>query len=90
MGIWALDGELPPGADWRDAANCATVDPTIFFPEKGGGLHDPKKVCRNCRVRRQCLEYALENDERYGIWGGLTAKERGVKEDEEGYAELEN
>jgi WhiB family redox-sensing transcriptional regulator len=61
---------------WQDKALCAQVDPEIFFPEKGGSTRDPKRVCRSCEVRAECLEYALENDERFGIWGGLSERER--------------
>lgn len=35
-----------------------------------------KSVCNRCDVREECLEYAMENDERFGIWGGMTARER--------------
>jgi hypothetical protein len=55
---------------------CAETDPEAFFPEKGGSVRAAKRVCRSCDVRRQCLEYALENDERFGIWGGLSERER--------------
>ena len=47
-----------------------------FFPEKGGSTREAKKVCRSCEVRTECLEYALEHDERFGIWGGLSERER--------------
>ena len=61
---------------WLDFALCAETDPEAFFPEKGGSVREAKAVCRNCEVRAQCLEYALENDERFGIWGGLSERER--------------
>ncbi|MBN9325765.1 MAG: WhiB family transcriptional regulator, partial [Cellulomonas sp.] len=47
-----------------------------FFPEKGGSTREAKKVCTQCEVRAECLEYALANDERFGIWGGLSERER--------------
>ena len=47
-----------------------------FFPEKGGSTREAKKVCMACEVRVECLDYALENDERFGIWGGLSERER--------------
>ena len=47
-----------------------------FFPEKGGSTREAKRVCRSCEVRAECLEFALENDERFGIWGGLSERER--------------
>jgi len=61
---------------WQDQALCAEVDTEIFFPEKGGSTREAKQVCRGCEVRAQCLEYALERDERFGIWGGVSERER--------------
>src|ERR1700739_5152338 len=61
---------------WQDRALCAQTDPEAFFPEKGGSTREAKRVCRSCEVRAECLEYALENDERFGIWGGLSERER--------------
>ena len=70
-------GPLPePVEDWRDHAPCAQTDPHLFFPEKGGSARDAKRVCRGCEVRDKCLEYALNNDERFGVWGGLSERER--------------
>jgi len=61
---------------WQDRALCAQTDPEAFFPEKGGSTREAKKVCAGCEVRAECLEYALANDERFGIWGGLSERER--------------
>jgi WhiB family redox-sensing transcriptional regulator len=61
---------------WQDQALCAQTDPEAFFPEKGGSTREAKRVCRSCEVRAECLEYALENDERFGIWGGMSERER--------------
>ncbi len=66
------EGEL----GWQADSLCAQTDPEAFFPEKGGSTRDAKKVCGACNVRSQCLEYALANDERFGIWGGLSERER--------------
>lgn len=62
--------------EWQTDALCAQTDPEAFFPEKGGSTRDAKKICVTCEVRNQCLEYALRNDERFGIWGGLSERER--------------
>ncbi|GAA3760061.1 WhiB family redox-sensing transcriptional regulator [Spinactinospora alkalitolerans] len=71
---------LAHGADedlgWQERALCAQTDPEAFFPEKGGSTREAKKVCHSCEVRAECLEYALEHDERFGIWGGLSERER--------------
>jgi WhiB family transcriptional regulator, redox-sensing transcriptional regulator len=61
---------------WQSDSLCAQTDPEAFFPEKGGSTRDAKKICTSCEVRSQCLEYALSNDERFGIWGGLSERER--------------
>ena len=61
---------------WQERALCAQTDPEAFFPEKGGSTREAKKVCTGCDVRGECLEYALEHDERFGIWGGLSERER--------------
>lgn len=62
--------------DWRDDALCAQVDPDLWFPEAGQTGAQARKLCRSCEVREECLEYALEHDERYGIWGGLSERAR--------------
>jgi len=61
---------------WQTDSLCAQTDPEAFFPEKGGSTRDAKKICQSCEVAAQCLEYALKNDERFGIWGGLSERER--------------
>jgi WhiB family redox-sensing transcriptional regulator len=62
--------------DWHGKALCAQTDPEAFFPEKGGSTRDAKRICTGCEVRAECLSYALANDERFGIWGGLSERER--------------
>ena len=61
---------------WQERSLCAQTDPEAFFPEKGGSTREAKKVCVGCDVPPECLEYALANDERFGIWGGLSERER--------------
>jgi WhiB family transcriptional regulator, redox-sensing transcriptional regulator len=77
------EGEVFPGAfgmpedpGWQERALCAQTDPEAFFPEKGGSTREAKRICTTCEVRSECLEYALEHDERFGIWGGLSERER--------------
>jgi WhiB family redox-sensing transcriptional regulator len=67
------DDEQP---EWQDRALCAETDPEAFFPEKGGSTREAKRICGGCEVRAQCLEFALAHDERFGIWGGLSERER--------------
>lgn len=64
--------ELP----WHEFALCSYVDPDVFFPEKGGSSREAKRICARCTVQTECLDYALQNDERFGIWGGLSERER--------------
>ena len=73
--MWNEDFE---GAErsWQDDANCLGVDPDLFFPERGASTREAKEVCRACAVRVDCLEYALVNGEKFGIWGGLSERER--------------
>lgn len=66
-------GSMPP--EWPGAL-CAQSDPDAWFPEKGGPVRRPKQICRACPHRAECLEWALEANEGFGIWGGLTALER--------------
>ena len=65
--------------EWHDDALCAQSDPTLF----DSGDHDApnpyakaRAICRQCPVIARCLTWALENDERYGVWGGMTPGER--------------
>jgi WhiB family redox-sensing transcriptional regulator len=76
-----VSGTVAPASDivdsqWQDRALCAQTDPEAFFPEKGGSTREAKRICLGCEVRDACLEYALANDERFGIWGGLSERER--------------
>lgn len=65
-----------PGLDWQIDAPCAQTDPEVFYPEVGGSSRQAKVVCTGCPVRRECLEYALTHDERFGVWGGTSERER--------------
>lgn len=80
IGYTSLFDDIDPFADgplsWQEQALCAQTDPEAFFPEKGGSTREAKAVCDMCDVREQCLQYALDNDERFGIWGGLSERER--------------
>ena len=60
----------------QDRAVGVQTDPESFFPEKGGSTREAKRVCMSCEVQAECLEYALRHDERFGIWGALSARER--------------
>ena len=66
----------PEAPSWQDFANCLGVDPDLFFPERGASTWEAKEVCRGCVVRGECLEFALANGEKFGIWGGMSERER--------------
>jgi WhiB family transcriptional regulator, redox-sensing transcriptional regulator len=62
---------------WVDQALCTEVDTgDLWFPEKGGSSRQAKRVCAGCPVRQACLEYALEHDIRWGVWGGTSERQR--------------
>ncbi|MGW3888916.1 WhiB family transcriptional regulator [Micromonospora chokoriensis] len=62
--------------DWRERALCREVDGELFYPDKGESNREAKRVCGRCEVKTECLEYALGADERWGVWGGLSERER--------------
>ena len=72
----AIAGRSPQDLDWQDDGLCKESDPEAFFPEKGGSTKQAKAVCRRCPITEKCLQYALENGERYGIWGGQSEHQR--------------
>jgi WhiB family redox-sensing transcriptional regulator len=72
--------------DWWDRAACAEADPEAWFPEQGGSNREAKKVCMSCDVTGECLDYALTNDIRHGVWGGLSAHQRKRLQAKEGAA----
>jgi WhiB family transcriptional regulator, redox-sensing transcriptional regulator len=79
--FWPPQVEGPPPAlprppAWTDLARCAEVGDDLWFPEKGGSVRQAKRICMGCEVRAECLEYALENNERFGIWGAKSEPER--------------
>lgn len=63
---------------WTAEALCAEADPDAWFPEKGQPVAAAKAVCGRCDVRDECLEFALRTREPFGIYGGMTARERRV------------
>jgi WhiB family redox-sensing transcriptional regulator len=61
---------------WQDLANCRGANADLFFPERGASTRTAKSICRACSVRVECLEFAIRNGEKFGIWGGLSERER--------------
>lgn len=64
----------PPS--WSVDTPCAQADPDAWFPEKGGSPAEAKRICADCDVREQCLQWALDNKEHWGIWGGMSEHDR--------------
>lgn len=77
MFTWAVGDR-----EWMAGAVCASVDPDAWFPPKGTSTREAKQICRGrrgrppCPVIAECLAYALKWDERFGVWGGLSERER--------------
>ncbi|MYV65471.1 WhiB family transcriptional regulator [Streptomyces sp. SID2131] len=65
-----------PDMTWQENALCAQAGPEFFFPAPGSSTREAKQLCGACEGRVACLEYALAHDERFGVWGGLSEKER--------------
>jgi len=61
---------------WQEDALCAQTDPENFHPDKGGSTREAKAVCAACFVQAECLDWALSTNERFGIWGGHSERER--------------
>lgn len=70
-GLADLLGTAP---EWQEGALCSQTDPDAFFPEKGGSTREAKRICARCEVKAECLAFGI--DERFGIWGGLSERER--------------
>ncbi|GLZ34852.1 transcriptional regulator WhiB [Lentzea sp. NBRC 105346] len=66
----------PDTPAWMKSALCRETDPDAFYPDKGGSTVWAKRVCGNCPVRAECLEHALQHNEKHGVWGGLTERQR--------------
>lgn len=65
--------DQPP---WMLDGNCIGTDPDMFFPTRGESTNDAKQCCVGCRVRTECLDYAMVNKLGFGVWGGLSERER--------------
>jgi WhiB family redox-sensing transcriptional regulator len=61
---------------WQDGANCTGANADLFFPERGASTRAAKAICRECQVRAECLEFAIVTGEKFGIWGGMSERER--------------
>ena len=74
-------GVLVPEGLWRSLAACQSADPDLFFPVSSSGqsmeqVAKAKVICAGCRVRRECLAFALRTHQVHGVWGGMSEQER--------------
>lgn len=85
--LFDLLGIEPERTEWMSDAACKGASDDLWFPERGEPAHHAKAVCRECPVRQACLDYAIENGERWGIWGGMTVRERRAEKRRRKYRE---
>lgn len=81
MSILATSSTDNAVEEWRDLALCRDTDPDLFFPVGTTGvallqIEHAKKVCAECKVTRECLDFALASNQDSGVWGGLSEDER--------------
>ena len=62
--------------EWVSRALCAQTDPELFFPERGESGNLARRICADCEVREECLEFALKDPTTVGVWGGTTTHQR--------------
>jgi len=61
---------------WMADGHCRHYPPAAFFPNDGVGVTEARKICAECPVKSDCLEYALVNRIEHGVWGGCSERER--------------
>ena len=67
---------MPDENEWQERGACRGIEVALFFPAVEHEAYEAKAICSMCPVRARCLEFALEQGERFGIWGGYTTLER--------------
>ena len=67
-----------PGIDWMRHRNCSKAETNVFFsdPDKVEEVRAAKAICRECKVRKECLAFAITHREKGGVWGGMSEKDR--------------
>lgn len=77
--LMVFDGlikEIIGDQGWKDKAACKGMDVSLFFPERGKNPNLARTTCRSCEVRKECVEFAIINEEQHGVWGGLALRDR--------------
>jgi WhiB family redox-sensing transcriptional regulator len=72
----ARDATIRSDDAWMLRSRCRDMAPEIFFPYNGPGVAAAQRICTECTVRPECLDYALRNQIEQGIWGGTSERER--------------
>lgn len=62
--------------EWAERAACRGMGPELFYPDGGVPPDSTKEVCRGCDVRGECLSFAMDSREKFGIWGGFGERDR--------------
>jgi hypothetical protein len=63
---------------WRERAECRGQTTEWWYPSQGAQVSDQKAVCARCNAREECLQHALDHEERFGIWGGVGERTRRI------------
>jgi WhiB family transcriptional regulator, redox-sensing transcriptional regulator len=74
--LQTLPRDPTPPAMWQERAACFGIEPDTFFPVTEEEAGPALTYCGSCRIREECLAWALKNGERYGVWGGMTEQQR--------------
>ena len=61
---------------WAAFASCRTADPDVFFPSPENDPAEAVRICKGCPVMLECRDWAFDTRVYYGVWGGLTERER--------------
>ena len=72
-GEWLIDDS---DYEWQDGAACRGANADLFFPERGASTKTAKAICQTCNVQLACLDFAIEHRMKFGVWGGMSDKQR--------------
>lgn len=76
MALTIEDLAAPEIGAWKDDAACNGIDPDLFFSSDDKAQRRALELCKACPVREECLRWAVEHREMYGIWGGMEESDR--------------
>ena len=68
--------KMPDNFAWMAQGRCRDADTASFFPSNSLGVDDAQRLCAECPVRPECLDYALLHRIDHGVWGGTSERER--------------